>query len=94
MPWLHLPAHNGKSYEDSALSARCCALSGAALPLHIFEDRYKEMIAGCLERKEPFGVVRAKRMAGGDRLHGVHRNGLAALFRRPAGYFVRGRRPV
>jgi Lon protease-like protein len=33
---------------------------GAALPLHIFEDRYKQMIAGCLERKEPFGVVRAK----------------------------------
>jgi len=33
---------------------------GAALPLHIFEDRYKQMIAGCLERKEPFGVVRAR----------------------------------
>jgi len=30
------------------------------LPLHIFEDRYKQMIAGCLERKEPFGVVRAR----------------------------------
>jgi Lon protease-like protein len=33
---------------------------GAALPLHIFEERYKLMVAGCLERKEPFGVVRAK----------------------------------
>jgi Lon protease-like protein len=33
---------------------------GAALPLHIFEDRYKQMIAGCLERREPFGVVRAR----------------------------------
>lgn len=33
---------------------------GAALPLHIFEERYKLMIAGCLERKEPFGVVRAR----------------------------------
>jgi Lon protease-like protein len=33
---------------------------GAALPLHIFEERYKQMIAGCLERKEPFGVVRAR----------------------------------
>jgi Lon protease-like protein len=32
---------------------------GAALPLHIFEERYKLMVAGCLERKEPFGVVRA-----------------------------------
>ncbi len=33
---------------------------GAALPLHIFEERYKLMVAGCLERKSPFGVVRAK----------------------------------
>jgi Lon protease-like protein len=33
---------------------------GAALPLHIFEDRYKQMIAGCLESKRPFGVVRAR----------------------------------
>ena len=27
------------------------------LQLHIFEDRYKEMIARCIEREEPFGVV-------------------------------------
>jgi Lon protease-like protein len=33
---------------------------GAALPLHIFEERYKQMMGACLERKEPFGVVRAK----------------------------------
>ncbi len=30
---------------------------GAALPLHIFEPRYKLMIAGCIEREQPFGVV-------------------------------------
>jgi Lon protease-like protein len=35
-------------------------LPGAPLPLHIFEPRYKEMIGECLERKQPFGVVRAK----------------------------------
>lgn len=29
------------------------------MPLHIFEPRYKEMIAECLEQKKPFGVVRA-----------------------------------
>ncbi|MGA7381540.1 MAG: LON peptidase substrate-binding domain-containing protein, partial [Terriglobales bacterium] len=29
-------------------------------PLHVFEPRYKEMIGECLERKQPFGVVRAK----------------------------------
>ena len=30
---------------------------GVALPLHIFEDRYRLMIGRCLERGEPFGVV-------------------------------------
>jgi Lon protease-like protein len=33
----------------------------AALPLHIFEDRYKEMIAVCLADKIGFGVVCAQR---------------------------------
>lgn len=32
---------------------------GVPLPLHIFEPRYKEMIAECLEQKKPFGIVRA-----------------------------------
>jgi Lon protease-like protein len=34
-------------------------LPGTPLPLHIFEPRYKEMIAECLEQKKPFGVLRA-----------------------------------
>ena len=34
-------------------------LPGVPLPLHIFEPRYKEMIAECLEQKKPFGVLRA-----------------------------------
>ena len=34
-------------------------LPGVTLPLHIFETRYKEMIAECLEQQKPFGVVRA-----------------------------------
>jgi Lon protease-like protein len=33
----------------------------AALPLHIFEDRYKEMIGICLAQKIAFGVVCAQR---------------------------------
>lgn len=33
---------------------------GASLPLHIFEPRYKEMIGECLDRRQPFGVVRAQ----------------------------------
>jgi Lon protease-like protein len=34
---------------------------GAPLPLHIFEERYREMTAECLQRQAPFGVVRAGR---------------------------------
>ena len=30
-----------------------------AMPLHIFEPRYKEMIGELLQSKEKFGVVRA-----------------------------------
>jgi uncharacterized protein len=36
---------------------------GAPLPLHIFEERYKEMIGECLAKKTSFGVVRAKESA-------------------------------
>ncbi len=32
---------------------------GALLPLHIFEPRYRQMIAQCLANKEEFGVVLA-----------------------------------
>jgi hypothetical protein len=30
---------------------------GIALPLHVFEERYRLLVARCLERGEPFGVV-------------------------------------
>src|SRR5438045_1104634 len=30
---------------------------GVAMPLHIFEERYRLMIGRCIERREPFGVV-------------------------------------
>lgn len=30
---------------------------GVALPLHIFEERYRLMIGHCIEESEPFGVV-------------------------------------
>jgi Lon protease-like protein len=30
---------------------------GVALPLHIFEPRYREMVTRCVDRDEPFGVV-------------------------------------
>jgi Lon protease-like protein len=34
---------------------------GALLPLHIFEPRYKEMVAECLDGQTEFGVVRVQR---------------------------------
>jgi Lon protease-like protein len=30
---------------------------GIALPLHVFEDRYRALVRYCLETKSPFGVV-------------------------------------
>jgi Lon protease-like protein len=37
---------------------------GMALPLHIFEERYKAMIGDCIDREQPFGVVLIKQ--GGE----------------------------
>jgi Lon protease-like protein len=39
---------------------------GTPLPLHIFEPRYKEMIGECLDRNQPFGVVRAMEQGVAD----------------------------
>jgi len=33
---------------------------GAALNLHVFEARYKQLVAECLESGEGFGVVRIR----------------------------------
>ena len=33
------------------------ALPGELVPLHIFEERYKTMMAGCLEGESEFGIV-------------------------------------
>lgn len=33
---------------------------GMLLPLHIFEERYKQMIGDCMARSQPFGVVLLK----------------------------------
>jgi Lon protease-like protein len=32
-------------------------LPGEVIPLHIFEERYKQMISECLETESPFGIV-------------------------------------
>src|SRR5271165_1187192 len=51
---------------------RTVLLPGAALRLHIFEDRYKAMIGGCIESGDPFGVLLDRRGAElGDELDPV-----------------------
>lgn len=45
------------SIEMPLFPLRSVLCPGVALPLHIFEDRYRLMIARCIERSEPFGVV-------------------------------------
>lgn len=34
---------------------------GISIPLHIFEDRYKQMVNECLDADEPFGIVLDRR---------------------------------
>ncbi len=33
---------------------------GEAMPLHIFEERYRELVRYCLETEDPFGIVLAQ----------------------------------
>jgi Lon protease-like protein len=43
---------------------------GVALPLHIFEERYRLMIGRCIDRGEPFGVVLLREGRDGSPLKG------------------------
>jgi Lon protease-like protein len=43
-------------------------LPGELLPLHIFEERYKRMIARCLDDSEPFGIVFRDEEGGARRI--------------------------
>ncbi len=60
---------------------------GVALPLHIFEQRYRLMVDRCIERGEPFGVVllREGREAGPFRGQ-VAAVGTTAIIRRAGAY--------
>ncbi len=40
---------------------------GVALPLHIFEDRYKAMVERCLADRSPFGWCSSVRVGRLDR---------------------------
>lgn len=64
---------------------------GVALPLHIFEDRYRLMVGRCIERDEPFGVVLIREGREVGPLDGrLAEVGTTALIRR-AGRYPDGR---
>jgi len=48
------------------------------VPLHIFEERYKLMIGGCIESGEPFGLVLLQSDAEEEREDTIHRVGVTA----------------
>src|SRR5207247_6173582 len=48
------------------------------VPLHIFEERYKLMINGCIERDEPFGLVLLGGGAEEESERTIHRVGVTA----------------
>lgn len=45
------------SYELPLFPLNTVLFPGMPLPLHVFEERYKEMVQVCLQEKRPFGVV-------------------------------------
>lgn len=64
---------------------------GVALPLHIFEDRYRLMVARCIERGESFGVVLVRESSDAGPLDGrIAEIGTTATIRR-AGKYPDGR---
>ena len=51
---------------------------GIVVPLHIFEDRYKIMINGCIDRDEAFGMVLIRNGAEEETEDTIHRVGVTA----------------
>ena len=45
------------TYELPLFPLNTVLFPGMPLPLHVFEDGYKEMVQVCLDEKRPFGVV-------------------------------------
>ena len=48
------------------------------VPLHIFEERYKLMVNGCIDRDEPFGIVLLRAGAETESEETIHRVGVTA----------------
>jgi Lon protease-like protein len=51
--------HNVRIMRIPLFPLNTVLFPGAALPLHIFEERYRKMVGDCLTEETVFGVVRA-----------------------------------
>ena len=51
------PAHPTEAYELPLFALRTVLFPGRPLPLHIFEDRYRELLTDALQSDRRFGVV-------------------------------------
>lgn len=81
----------GRNLELPLFPLHSVLFPGVALPLRIFEERYRTMVARCIDRGEPFGVVliRDGREAGPGELS-LAEVGTTAIIRR-AGRYPDGR---
>lgn len=52
------------------------------VPLHIFEERYKEMVNRCVEESQPFGIVLVTGVSPGNGRIGTHTVGCTARIAR------------
>lgn len=68
----------GERYELPLFPLNTVLFPGMMLPLHIFEDRYKEMMQRCLSNSEPFGVVLLKEGRDTGPLGAIHDIGTIA----------------
>jgi Lon protease-like protein len=53
-------AHNNQTMKIPLFPLDVVLFPGAPLPLHIFEERYREMFRRCMAEQMEFGVVRAQ----------------------------------
>lgn len=51
--------HNVRNMKIALFPLNTVLFPRAALPLHVFEERYREMVGECLTEDKSFGVVRA-----------------------------------
>ncbi len=53
-------------YELPLFPLNVVLFPGMPLPLHIFEDRYKEMMADCIREGQPFGIIHLEESTDDD----------------------------